>query len=100
MENQVVAPEASNVASILAASEVVEQAPKKRGRPAIYANAAERQAAYRQRKGGKSYSIIIPEDCAEAFDAYLKRQRMDVNPDMSVADVIEKLIRNQFMRKR
>ncbi len=99
MENQVIAPEVSNVASIIAASEVPAVA-KKRGRPAIYGSAAERQAAYRARKGGKSYSIQIPEDCAEAFDAYLKRQRMDVNPDLSVADVIEKLIRNQFMRKR
>lgn len=75
-------------------------AAKKRGRPAKYASAAERQAAYRARKGGQSVALIVPDDVAEGIREYLKRQHMDVNPDMTMSDVIVKLVRQQLMRKR
>lgn len=70
-----------------------------RGRPRVYADAAARQAAYRDRHG-KQYSVILPPDVAQAFDAYMSRHRMNVNPEASNSDVLVDLLRKQLFRKR
>jgi len=61
--------------------------------------AAQRQAAYRARKG-KQCLVLLPDDVKEGLDAYLRRQHMDVDPSLTQSDVIVKLLRAQLLRKR
>lgn len=60
---------------------------------------AERQAAYRARKG-KQVVLLLPDDVKEGLDAYLARQNMDGQLGMTVSDVVAKLLRAQLLRKR
>ena len=60
---------------------------------------AQRQAAYRARKG-KQCSLMLPEDVKVGIDAYLARQHMDGQVDLTISDVIVKLLRAQLLRKR
>lgn len=68
-------------------------------RPKQYANAAERQAAYRARKGFPVQVLLDPELVA-ALDDYIARQQMDKDADASRSSVIAKLLRSQLLRKR
>lgn len=61
--------------------------------------AAQRQAAYRARKG-KQVNVMLPDDVKAGLDAYLVRQHMDVDPTLTQSDVIVKLLRAQLLRKR
>lgn len=71
----------------------------KMARPKLYANAAERQAAYRARHGS-TVSVQLPDDVKAALDAHLAKQHRDGDADATLASVIEKILRNQFLRKR
>lgn len=68
-------------------------------RPAIYASAAERQAAYRARKGTPVQVLLSPELVA-ALDGYLARQHMDGDAQATRSTVIAKLLTTQLLRKR
>ena len=60
---------------------------------------AQRQAAYRARKG-KQCLVLLPDDVKAGLDAYLQRQHMDGQVEMTVSDVVAKLLRAQLLRKR
>lgn len=60
---------------------------------------AQRQAAYRARKG-KQLALFLPDDVKAGLDAYLARQHMDGQVDVTVSDVVVKLLRAQLLRKR
>lgn len=68
-------------------------------REKIYANAAERQAAYRARKGTPVQVLLDPELVA-ALDQYIERQQMNVDPDTTRSKVIARLLGQQLLRKR
>jgi hypothetical protein len=68
-------------------------------RPAIYASAAERQAAYRARKGA-AVQVMLPADLVAGLDAYIARQHADGDVDATRASVLAKLLRAQLLRKR
>lgn len=68
-------------------------------RPAVYESAAARQAAYRARKG-RTVTVHLSEDTAAGLAAYLQRQHMDGDCDATLSSVIEKLCRQQLLRKR
>lgn len=61
--------------------------------------AAKRQAAYRARKG-KQLSVLLPDDVKAGLESYLQRQHMDGQADLTVSDVVVKLLRAQLLRKR
>lgn len=73
--------------------------PKKRGRPAKYANAAERQAAYRERHDLVQLNVELPSDLIEALRAYVDRQAAD-GAGLTQNQVIAKLLKSQLLRKR
>lgn len=60
---------------------------------------AERQAAYRERKG-RQVNILLPDDVKAGLDAYVARQNMDGQVGMTVSECIAKLLRAQLLRKR
>jgi hypothetical protein len=60
---------------------------------------AERQAAYRARKG-QQLNIILPPDIKAALDDYMARHRADHDAAVTVSDVVCKLLRTQLLRKR
>lgn len=60
----------------------------------LYANAAERQAAYRARHKTRTLTVEIPEEIFEGLNAYLKFKNLTKN------EVITKLIEHQLLRKR
>lgn len=68
-------------------------------RAKLYANAAERQAAYRARKG-RQVVLYLPDDLAAELDEYLARRQMNADPDATRSTVIEHLLRQQLLRKR
>jgi hypothetical protein len=68
--------------------------PKKKGRPAVYASRAEKQAAYRARHQVKPLTVEIPADLHAEFEAWLKFK------DKKKSAVIAHLIRSQLLRKR
>ena len=68
------------------------------GRPRKYANDAEKQAAYRARKGAHVLSIELPKDLYDEFQAWVKRRQMDTGK--TVSEVLENLIRKQVLRPR
>jgi hypothetical protein len=76
-----------------------------RGRPASAApqTEAERKAAYRARKraegAGVPVSFVLPADLVAAFDAYLVGHRDKIGP-ITRDQALEKILRNQVMRKR
>ncbi len=61
--------------------------------------AAQRQAAYRARKG-KQLNVLLPDDVKAGLEAYLVRQHSDGQADLTVSDVVVKLLRAQLLRKR
>lgn len=61
--------------------------------------AAQRQAAYRARKG-KQVNVLLPDDVKAGLEAYLARQHMDGQAELTVSDVVVKLLRAQLLRKR
>jgi hypothetical protein len=60
---------------------------------------AKRQAAYRARKG-QQVNVILPDDVKAGLDLYLQRQHMDGQAEMTVSDVVVRLLRAQLLRKR
>lgn len=60
---------------------------------------AERQAAYRARKGA-TVSLILPDDVKAGLDAYLARQQANGDADATLSSVVAKLLRAQLLRKR
>lgn len=74
--------------------------PKRRGRPPKHASDAARQAAYRERKGGRSITVVLDDELGAAFDAYMERQHRDGNATLTKSDAIAKLLRTQLLRKR
>jgi len=73
-------------------------AQKKRGRPRLHEDQAARQKAYRERKGLKTLSIELPATLYDDFEAWVARRALD--EDTSKAQVIQKLLRTQLLRKR
>jgi hypothetical protein len=70
------------------------------GRPAKYASAAERQAAYRERQGAaRQLTVLLPEDVAQALDAYMTRNASD-GAGETRSEVVVRLLRTQLLRKR
>jgi hypothetical protein len=63
-------------------------------RAKIYANAAERQAAYRARNKLVTLTVEIPQEVMEAFQEYLRFK------DKTKNEVITKLLTDQLLRKR
>lgn len=78
-----------------------ESAPAKRGRgrPRIHADAAARQAAYRERHGLVTKTMELPAHVAEAFAAYMYRHVRD-GEGLTESQVLAKLIERQLCRKR
>lgn len=68
-------------------------------RAAIYASQAERQAAYRARKGTPVQVLLAPELVA-ALDAYIARQHADGDAAATRSTVIAKLLTSQLLRRR
>ena len=68
-------------------------------RPKQYANAAERQAAYRARKG-TPVQVFLDAELVAALDEYIARQQMDRDADATRSSVIAKVLRSQLLRKR
>lgn len=64
------------------------------GRQRIYENAAARVAAYRLRHSLVTLSVDISKDLSDAFEGYLKFK------NLTKAEVISKLLRDQLLRKR
>ncbi len=58
--------------------------------------ARERARKYRDTHGLRAITVNVPVDVAEAFDAYLAAK----NGKVSRNQFVEKLLRNQIMRKR
>lgn len=73
--------------------------PKKRGRKPKYANAAERQAAWRERHDLVQLNISVKREVLEGFLAYMDRQEKLGN-DVSQGAVVAKLIQAQLLRRR
>lgn len=68
--------------------------PKKRGRKRLYANEAEKQAAFRARHNVKPLTVMLPADLRAEFEAWIAAK------GKNKADVIAHLIRTQLLRKR
>lgn len=68
------------------------------GRPRKYANDAEKQAAYRARKGLHVLTIQLPQELHEQFTTWVKKRAMETGKQVS--EVLENVIRNQVLRKR
>jgi hypothetical protein len=60
---------------------------------------AQRQAAYRARKGSQ-VNVLLPDDVKQGLEAYVQRQHMDGQAELTTSDVIVKLLRAQLLRKR
>ena len=80
-------------------NEVATPAPKRGGRPRKYATAAERQAAYRARKG-ETLTVQLDADIMAGLREYLERQHRDGDPSMTLSDVVARLVRTQLLRRR
>ena len=63
-------------------------------RPRLYANDAEKQAAYRARNNKKTLKVDIDADLFDAMEQYMKFK------DLTKQQVIEKLLTTQLLRKR
>ena len=87
------------IAPVLTQAGCVMSGEHKGGRVRVYANAAERQAAYRARKG-LSVSVLLEPALVDALDAYIDRQHRDGDVNATRSTVIAKLLRSQLLRKR
>lgn len=72
--------------------------PETRGRKKVYATNAEKQKAYRERKGTRVLSVELPRELYDEFDAWVTRRAMDTETTKS--QIIENVIRKQVLRKR
>lgn len=63
-------------------------------RPKKYASDADRQKAYRERNQLVNLCVQLPAELVSQFEEWLKFK------DQTKADVIEKLLRTQLLRKR
>lgn len=63
-------------------------------RAKLYANAAERQAAYRERNKLVTLSVEVPKEVADALAAFMLFKNKSRN------EVITGLLTNQLLRKR
>jgi hypothetical protein len=63
-------------------------------RPKKYASDAEKQAAYRARKGLVAMTVMLPAEVHAAFVAKLAAQ------GKKPSAIVEKLIKSQFLRER
>lgn len=63
-------------------------------RAKIYANAAERQAAYRARNKLVTLTVEVPQEVADALAAFMQFK------DKTRNEVITGLLTNQLLRKR
>ncbi|MFZ3002133.1 MAG: hypothetical protein WA071_17590 [Undibacterium umbellatum] len=63
-------------------------------RPRQYASDAEKQKAYRERNDLVNLCVQLPASLVNEFEAWLKFK------DKTKAEVIEKLLRSQLLRKR
>lgn len=72
----------------------VEPEKKRRGRPRVHASDAERQKAFRERKGLVRFTVDLPEDVVQGISDYMKFK------NLTKTQVIEKLVRSQLLRKR
>lgn len=70
--------------------------PKLRGRPATgkAKSTAERQRAFRAKNNLKSFTVHINIELWEALEKY------QIGKDLSKSTIVEKLLRNQLLRKR
>lgn len=74
--------------------------PNRRGRPAKYANAAEKQAAYLARKGvAKQVNVLLSDELAEQLQVYMDREARD-GRGRTQSEVICDLLAKQLFRKR
>jgi len=64
------------------------------GRKKQYENTAARVAAYRERNNLKTFTVQLDEDLFAQLEAYLEFKTL------TKSQVIEKLIKNQLLRKR
>lgn len=69
-----------------------------RGRKRKYASDAERQAAYRLRKGVKTLTVELPAELYTQFDEWVSNRAKDT--DTTKSKIIEDVIRKQVLRKR
>lgn len=75
-------------------------APKRRpGRPRVHADAAARQAAYKERHGLTSLTLDLPADVIEGLREYMVRHSRD-GEGLTQSQVVAKLLRTQLLRKR
>lgn len=72
----------------------IPAAPRKPGRPRLYANAAEKQAAYRSRKGVELLTVELPLEVSAGFNAWLAKR------GEKKSQAISRLIQTQLLRKR
>jgi hypothetical protein len=63
-------------------------------RAKIYASAAERQAAYRERNKLVTLTVEIPQEVFDAMQEYMKFK------DKTKNEVVTGLLKNQLLRKR
>jgi hypothetical protein len=68
--------------------------PPRKPRASKYASAAEKQAAYRARKGVIVRAIQLPEEVDAALRAYMAKK------GTGISDTIVALLRTQLLRKR
>ena len=70
--------------------------PKLRGRPVSgkAKSAAERQRAFRAKNNLKSFTVHINVELWEALEKY------QIGKDLTKSTIVEKLLRNQLLRKR
>lgn len=72
----------------------VEPMKARQPRPKKYATAAEKQAAYRARKGVTAITVLLSADVADQFRQWLAAKGKQPSA------VIEKLIKTQLLRPR
>ena len=78
---------------------IIDALATKTGRPKVHASNAERQRAYRARKGTPVQVFLEPELLAE-LDAFRVRRAEKIGGDTSRAGIIAHLLRTQLLRKR
>lgn len=74
-------------------------APRRRGRKRVYANDAERMAAFRARRGLRTLTVDISPAVYDDLDSFMRRRVDSDNPDETKAQVVERALK-YFLRKR
>lgn len=59
---------------------------------------AERQAAYRSRRG-RTVSVLLPDDLKQQLDNYIGQLRQDGRGNVTLSDVINELLRAELAQK-